>query len=86
MHLFYSLYRYFSYRVYFNFELLRFCHVEINYYSIEFEQAYRDLLSWIWVYFPICLGLVYMAFRLMSHQEIEALHLHGEPKSWQVGS
>ena len=22
----------------------------------------------------------------MSHQEMEALSLHGEPKSWQVGS
>lgn len=82
----YSGYRYFSYRIYFNCELLRFCHVEVKYYSIEFEQTYIDLLSWIWVYFPICLGLIYMVFRLISHHEIQALNLHGESKSWQVGN
>ena len=75
----------FSYRVHFNCDLPRFCHVEVEYNGLEFEQASNtcgDLFSWIWICFPICIGLVYMAFRLMSHQEKETLQR--ESKSWQV--
>ena len=74
----------FSYRVYFNCELLRFCYVEVEYYGLEVSSTYNGLLSWIWICFPICLGLLYMAFRLMSHLQIETLDLHCEPRTWQV--
>ena len=78
----------YSHRVYFSCDLPRFCHVKVKYNSgLEFEQAsntYGDLFGWIWICFPICLGLVYMAFRLMSQQEKETLHLNRESKSWQV--
>ena len=75
----------FPYRVYVDREVPSFCYVEVKYYGLEFDQTSfsSSMVNWIWIYFPICLSLVYLAFRRMI-QEKGFRRLRREPQPWQV--